>query len=181
MYAPFILNKCQGFVCLMQSHSSGGRSRPYRWLLMGWICVVMIVTTYPWTRMVPSIQWHRINWIPFHGVPILFGDIFLNVLLFMPIGFFLVCTWRDANETRGLALVIVSSFGLSLGVEVIQGFSLVRFPSVTDVICNVVGGAGGGLAGVWWGRRTHLPRVPYHEGIAWPVSRHNRQSLKERR
>ena len=123
---------------------------PYRLLLGCWICIVVAVTTYPWARFVPSIQWHRINWVPFYGVPILPGDIVANILLFFPFGFLWVVAYRYIEAIKSIGFVILLSFGLSMSVEIIQGFSLARFPSVTDVIFNVVGGGFGGLLGMWW-------------------------------
>ncbi|RMH37585.1 MAG: VanZ family protein [Nitrospirae bacterium] len=132
----------------------------YRALLVLWICLVITVTTYPWTHFTSIVQWHRINWIPFRGVPILLGDIALNTLLFVPVGFLFVVASRHPQDSKRVVVAVLLSLGLSVMVEVIQGFNLVRFPSMTDVIFNVVGGGLGSLAGLWGIKQIRQAKIP---------------------
>ncbi|GJL49660.1 MAG: hypothetical protein NPIRA01_08870 [Nitrospirales bacterium] len=79
-----------------------------------------------------------------------FWDIFSNILLFIPFGFLFVSlpgvrTYRFVGK---LFLAGATVCLVSLSLEVAQLF-LPRFPSVVDVVLNVVGGITGALISMW--------------------------------
>lgn len=78
-------------------------------------------------------------------------DVALNILGFVPFGFFL-CLWlaRSTSWSRGRTFVvaIAGGFFISLVIELTQGFIPVRDSSQVDLICNTLGAGMGGLP-VW--------------------------------
>ncbi len=81
------------------------------------------------------------QWIPFVTPPIKLVDIVVNVLLYMPFGYWFL---RSAGRRRA-GLAVACAGILSLVTEWTQLYSHSRFPSLTDVTCNVIGAA----VGVW--------------------------------
>ncbi len=76
------------------------------------------------------------------------GDFLTNVLLFVPIGFFLL--GAAANRSRALAAVwfvpvVLFGFALSVAIEFGQIFVSGRTPSWNDVVAETLGGALGAL------------------------------------
>ena len=76
------------------------------------------------------------------------SDFLTNVLLFVPIGFFLL--GAAANRSRALAAawfvpVVLLALGLSVGIEFGQIFVSGRTPSWNDVFAETLGGALGAL------------------------------------
>jgi len=78
------------------------------------------------------------------GSRYLWGDIFLNVLVFLPIGFMLgaILSGRLPGGII-IPLVIMATFGLSLTIEMLQVYLPRRWSTLTDVASNT----GGGLIG----------------------------------
>ena len=68
-----------------------------------------------------------------------FSNLFGNVLIFMPFGFFLPM----ASRYRSFAAAVLYSFSLSLGVETFQLLTRVGSFDVDDLFLNTVGGAAG--------------------------------------
>jgi glycopeptide antibiotics resistance protein len=85
-------------------------------------------------------HWNRARWIPYVSPPVRARDIAGNFALYVPFGF-LYARGRPipAVFLRGLAYAVL----LSTGTEFTQLFSHQRFPSVQDVLMNVLGAAGG--------------------------------------
>lgn len=78
------------------------------------------------------------------------SDFITNVLLFVPIGFFLL--GASANRSRGLAValllpVVAIGVALSVAIEFGQIFVQGRTPSWNDVVAESIGGVAGAL--VW--------------------------------
>ena len=98
----------------------------------------LLAAAFPWTDLTREPSWHRVLWVPFlSGYRI--KDVILNVLVTVPIG--LACgvarhrlAWLTAVGTAGV---------VSLFCELAQVFAPDRFPSGTDVLCNVLGAAFG--------------------------------------
>ena len=95
---------------------------------------LVLVAGFPWGDLVGHTHWSRVNWIPFASRfrPI---DICGNLLLCVPLG---AVAGREFR--RGVLIAGVTALALSLFVESMQLFSHLRFPSATDLFCNVVGG-----------------------------------------
>lgn len=73
------------------------------------------------------------------GMFAMFTNLFGNVIIFMPFGFFLPM----ASKRRRFFAAVFYSFGLSLGVETFQLISRVGSFDVDDLLLNTIGGAVG--------------------------------------
>ena len=78
-----------------------------------------------------------------------------NVLLFIPLGFSLSALFgvRGLSRQRVLILTLAACFGLSLLIEITQTYSAVRFPTITDVVANVLGAFLGARLFEMWGEK----------------------------
>ena len=79
------------------------------------------------------------------------GDMFNNVLLYLPLGFCLALA-LEPRLGRGAALLgaVVTGGLLSLAMEVAQASIAIRVPSLRDFVLNTAGAAAGALAGSAW-------------------------------
>ncbi len=109
-------------------------------LLAGWLVVILVITTFPWTDFKGHAHWDSVQWIPFRHATEHPGDIAGNILLFTPFGY-LVARRQIAARPTGLLPPVVWALGLSLGIEIFQVFCHNHFPSTTDVCSNVIGAA----------------------------------------
>ena len=75
------------------------------------------------------------------------GDILINVLAFIPLGFLLAGHFhrRDLALKNALLFSIIIGFLISLTIEVLQAFLPSRNSSMTDLIMNTIGTAIGGI------------------------------------
>lgn len=114
---------------------------PTRARLLVWTAIV-IVGVVPWSGWVGHSHWARVQWVPFLP-PLRVRDIVLNVIFYMPIGFFFVQRGsRPGSVTRAVLFAAL----LSLVTETTQVFSHGRFPAMTDVATNTIGAWIGALA-----------------------------------
>ena len=90
--------------------------------------------------------------VPLVSPPIEAEDIVGNFLLGTPVGLAASLTFRRAAIAAALVTLPVSLAG-----EAIQIYSHERFPSATDVVCNVAGAVAAALAGSAW-RRHNRPK-----------------------
>ena len=76
------------------------------------------------------------------------GDMFNNVLLYLPLGFCLALA-VEPRSGRGAALLtgVVAGALLSLAMEVAQASIAIRVPSLRDLALNTAGAAAGAVAG----------------------------------
>ena len=95
----------------------------------------------PWRDLQDHSHWANVGWIPFVSPPIRIFDIAANLLLFAPLGASAALAFR-----RGVVAAAVLSLAVSLGGEYVQLYSHSRFPSATDVVCNVSGAVLAALA-----------------------------------
>jgi hypothetical protein len=71
----------------------------------------------------------------------IWSDILMNVLAFVPIGFFVAAvSWPRIRPVSILLLVLMFSFGLSLSIEVLQSFLPRRWSTFMDLLTNTTGG-----------------------------------------
>ncbi len=77
-------------------------------------------------------------------------DILSNILLFLPLGFFLAgyLNFRGYNPHSAILLAIGLGFALSLGVELLQSFLPTRESDLADVISNTLGAGVGSALGI---------------------------------
>jgi glycopeptide antibiotics resistance protein len=109
------------------------RRNVYRVLFALWVGLILIIVV-PWATFTPQAYWEHVRWIPFVSPPIKLRDVTANVLLYVPFGY-LSARLRDRRQWLGIG------YGLLLTVvtELTQVYSPRRFPSTTDVTCNVFG------------------------------------------
>ena len=98
---------------------------------------MIVVVVVPWWSFQNHSHWARIRWMPFISPPVRPGDIMGNVLLYVPFGYFAYSNSRHRGRLAGVGGAAL----LSCMTEFTQVFSHGRFPSVQDVLMNVVGGA----------------------------------------
>jgi glycopeptide antibiotics resistance protein len=104
-----------------------------------------LAVEFPWSDWVGHAHWAKVGWIPFYSWPVSLSDIVQNIILFVPAG---VCA-RLAFGARARIRAPLLSLPVSLLGEWTQLYSHNRFPSATDVVCNIVGS----LVGVWLAER----------------------------
>ncbi len=118
----------------------------------GLICSIALVLAlgFPWGEIVGHSHWLRIEWIPFSR-PLRPGDIIGNLLLCAPVGLF-----AGFVTTRPRLVVGATTLLLSVFIESTQLYTHTRFPSATDVLCNVTGAIV--VAGVAQAYRVHAKK-----------------------
>jgi glycopeptide antibiotics resistance protein len=85
---------------------------------------------YPFSTLVHRINWHLLSSKP---------DMVQNILLFIPFGFLgYFSLIYKSSRLRKLAVVLLGSC-LSLFVEFLQIYSVLRFPALADVLFNTAG------------------------------------------
>jgi glycopeptide antibiotics resistance protein len=105
------------------------------WLAI-WISLIVVVVV-PWGTLEPHAHWERMAWIPFVSPPVELDDVIGNLLFYVPYG---LLVGLETAERRGAILWATGcATVLSLATELTQIFSDSRFPSMTDVACNVIG------------------------------------------
>lgn len=119
----------------MPDRNSRGRVHQAR-LAFGLWSVIIVAATVPWTSFVGHTHWQKVQWIPFVTPPVKMLDILGNVLLYLPFGYGFVRAFPPRiSPLRAAALAGTLSFA----VEWSQLYSHSRFPSVQDVLCDVLG------------------------------------------
>jgi hypothetical protein len=93
-------------------------------------------------RRLAILAWE--NWIgPHRNVQ----DVVINILGFVPFGFFYYIWRRGAGKGRvsGFAAAVLASAVVSAAIELAQVFLPTRSSSMRDLICNIAGGAAGAI------------------------------------
>ena len=111
---------------------------------------MIVALVVPWRSLQNHPHWVRIRWVPFVSAPVSLGDIIGNVLLYVPFGYFAGSHFRR----RGWLMALVGATVLSCTTEFTQVWSHGRFPSVQDVLMNVLGAA----SGMWFQQSGRLDR-----------------------
>ena len=87
----------------------------------------------------PSITYFRfdvsLNWIPFWGMMADIQNSILNVILFVPFGFFLPLLWK---RFRSFKATVLLGLGTTLFIETVQIFTF-RATDINDIITNMAG------------------------------------------
>ena len=113
--------------------------------------VAALAADYPWGNWVGHTHWARVGWIPFYSWPVSIFDILQNTLLFLPAGF---CA-RLALGPRARVWAPLLTLPVSLLGEWTQLYSHNRFPSATDLVCNLLGS----MIGAWLAGRLVRSRI----------------------
>ena len=120
-----------------------------RWPFTLWT-VLIVVAVVPWVGYQNHSHWQRVGWVPFVSPEVRGRDVVVNLLMYAPWGYFFARSMPDA--ARRAWLVVLLSAGLSITTEASQAYSHRRFPSATDVTCNVMGA----LMGARYARRSSM-------------------------
>lgn len=108
------------FLCFAEWYGRTGVSKEYRYNL----------------ELFKEI-WRFIEYREELGTFAVFANLFGNILIFVPFGFFIAV----ASKYRGFFKTVFFSFSLSLGVELFQLVTRVGSCDVDDLLLNTVGGA----------------------------------------
>jgi VanZ family protein len=125
------------------SHQSAQPSRSRARIGFGVWSVVIVAATIPWTDLVGHTHWQKVQWIPFRSPPVKLLDVVANVALYLPFGYLLA---RASASRARIWHAAALAGALSLVLEWTQLYSHSRFPSVQDVVCNILGSS----LGAWW-------------------------------
>ena len=111
-----------------------------------WTAAILAIVV-PWNGFLDHTHWGKVGWIPFVSRPIKISDIVGNVLLYLPFGYL----GRQSTVGRFATLGVVALAALlSVGSEATQLYSHWRFPSATDVTCNLLGT----ISGIYFARHS---------------------------
>jgi glycopeptide antibiotics resistance protein len=113
-------------------------------LLAGWTAAIVLAVV-PMGRYRDRPAWQQIAWIPFVSWPVTLDDSVRNVLLYVPFGYLQARAAVYSTAWRAVA----HATALSAGTEATQVYSRGRYPSTTDVVCNLIGA----MMGFAWARR----------------------------
>jgi glycopeptide antibiotics resistance protein len=108
------------------------QARRALWIALPIALIVALVV--PWRDMQHHTHWGKVRWIPFVSPPFASFDMLGNILLYVPFGYGFV---RAQPLARRRVLVFAAL--LSVLTEWTQVWSHLRFPSLTDVSCNLLG------------------------------------------
>jgi len=83
-------------------------------------------------------------------------DILLNLIIYIPVGFFYVLDERQQSAAWKRCLkATLAGAALSLCMETLQYWVEFRSPSLLDLLTNTISAAAGAVVGVIFGRRAH--------------------------
>ncbi|NGZ03363.1 MAG: hypothetical protein CV090_09965 [Nitrospira sp. WS238] len=121
-----------------------------------WIAILVLALApmFPLSNFVGHPHWERVHWIPFQGFAWsknMLKDIIANTLWFVMFGYLLhyQLNWKSRLRWT-VATIIATAGGISLSNELFQVFCHSRYPSMTDVVCNVVGAGLGSYGALKW-------------------------------
>lgn len=112
------------------------------------ICYTLLLIKILFLSRVSHLEHRSINLIPFHSMmayisgrttnlrTFAFGNVVGNIVIFIPLGFYLPLFKNDIRVWTNLLFV----FAVSLFVEIIQGLSSIGTADIDDIILNCLGG-----------------------------------------
>jgi uncharacterized protein (TIGR03382 family) len=117
------------------------------WVLtLGWLVLAFLIG-------LPSLHdvhahWHpqNIQWIPFGSRFVAF-DVAANFVFFAPFG--ALAAALLGRRRHAIASAVALAAVVSIAIEVSQVFSVTRYPSTTDVVCNAFGAWVGAVWLTW--------------------------------
>lgn len=102
--------------------------------------IVAFAADWPWGDLQNHTHWDRVAWLPFVSPPVRPTDIVQNLLLFAPFGCFVALSTLRSRR-QGVMFAASLTLLIAFAGETSQLYSHSRFPSATDLTCNVVGAA----------------------------------------
>lgn len=135
----------------------GGLKRLTLYLLFAlYLCAVLTLVGLP---SVGHLRWDpNVQLMPMKGVMENLGEFGMNVLLFVPLGFFVPLLWRRGRTLGG---ILLTGFLFSALIEGAQLFCL-RATDVNDLIANTAGAVIG-----WLISRFIWMRMPVRNAHGW--------------
>jgi glycopeptide antibiotics resistance protein len=133
------------------SDPAGGsipRSALFVGLILAWFGALVFINWQPFDFQLSGgtalSRLRELSWIPFadyHGQSYLhaFDEMLSKIVLFMPVGLFLVPVYRQADARLGGLLVVLLGAMLTTTFEAGQLFLPSRYASVTDVLLETLG------------------------------------------
>jgi VanZ family protein len=133
-----------------------------RWLTIvtsAYALLILYGSVMPWDFSAGAEElaghWQRLwsTWPLGHGAFNSRSDELANFVFYVPLGLLVACRCAVGGASRGAACLLGFAAGavLSVTVEGLQLFSIVRVSSMSDVITNGAGAAVGGVVGGCWG------------------------------
>lgn len=118
------------------------------------ILILALAPMFPVSNFVGHPHWDRIHWIPFQNFSLTWNkliDVIGNTLWFMVFGYLLHYQLNGNSHSRWtIATITAIAGGVSLSAELFQVFCHSRYPSMTDVACNVMGAGLGAYMSTKW-------------------------------
>ena len=137
--------------CILRGLTPSGvgaiRVRPGVATAMFFSVGLVLAAAFPWGDIGGHPHWSRVVWVPFVSRRVRPLDVAGNFLLCAPLGVVAGLQFR-----RGVMIAGLSALSLSVFVEAMQLFSHDRYPSGTDVVCNVAGACVSALVARRWVR-----------------------------
>ena len=88
-------------------------------------------------------------------------DIAVNLLAYLPLGFFAFATFASFRSRFTAALgAVLLGFTMSVSIELVQLVIVNRSSSLVDIAANTIGTIGGAIAGWAWKTHHHASRSP---------------------
>jgi glycopeptide antibiotics resistance protein len=119
--------------------------KPKTGLLWFWLIFLILVPLFPLTNFAGHPRWEAIHWIPFQDFSLsryMMVDIIGNIGWFMIFGYLLHRLMsKTSSFFQSIVKAVLITAGVSLSVEIFQLFCNSRCPSMTDVVCNTLGGS----------------------------------------
>jgi|KBSMisStandDraft_5_1062788.scaffolds.fasta_scaffold29891_5 VanZ family protein len=130
----------------MRTRSTQQARGPLPWdlLFFAYTVVIVLGTTLPWHTMDASLQWWRVDWVPFPSDTLQPGmvlDIAVNIIMYLPFGYAGRQWLERKTEALTLTYIVGMAALLACSTEFIQIFNPARCPSTADVIMNALGAA----------------------------------------
>jgi glycopeptide antibiotics resistance protein len=144
--------------------------------LILWIVLILLAGIFPLNKLVGHAHGEYSKWVPTvedirspKYLLDIFFDMIGNTALFFPLGYFLSRLLISSSPLQRWLLAAGIGGTLSLGIEFYQVYCHNRFPSVFDVITNVIGT----LMGVYFSlsRKIALPARPNPNVTSNPQNR----------
>jgi glycopeptide antibiotics resistance protein len=115
--------------------------------------VVILVADYPWGDFRDHTHWDRVSLIPFFSGLVGPRDLLGNLALGIPVGLASGLIFRR----RVSAALMITGLCALIG-EWLQVYSHARFPSATDVVCNLTGAGAAAYTVAWVKERYNVRR-----------------------
>jgi glycopeptide antibiotics resistance protein len=128
--------------------------KPKSLLLWWWVALLVTIPTFPLSDFVGHSHWDKVRWIPFQDFSFsaaILVDLVGNLGWFLVFGYLLQYRKED-RSIASIHSVVVTAAIVSLLLEGFQVYCHNRIPSMTDVVCNIVGATIGASVA-----RTHRP------------------------